>query len=331
MQRSPRIWRRYLQMYRFDHAGKRMVLWMTLALDCLLRHAGPFFIALAIILILAVSFVYLLLIWPQLHYKRRSSWGPVLHLAYGVFLLFNILTNFFLCAFTSPGFTTPDMQVASSPSPMRFCKRCVLPKPHFAHHCHICERCVLRMDHHCPWFGACIGFANHRAFILFLLYLTLGCIYMVWVSVRLVAGSESLGDSVMAHSIALPALTFALALSGAIGLLLLPLLMWHLYLASTAQTTIDCFNNWHTARQLRSLGQRFENPYDLGIVRNLQDMFDVAGFWWWIAWLFPPFAPKRGDGYRFPTVFDLPSGPARPCGELRLSQREDANYAKSHV
>eukprot|EP00884_Botryococcus_braunii_P019558 jgi/Botrbrau1/6286/Bobra.0129s0031.3 len=274
MQRSPRIWRRYLQMYRFDHAGKRMVLWMTLALDCLLRHAGPFFIALAIILILAVSFVYLLLIWPQLHYKRRSSWGPVLHLAYGVFLLFNILTNFFLCAFTSPGFTTPDMQVASSPSPMRFCKRCVLPKPHFAHHCHICERCVLRMDHHCPWFGACIGFANHRAFILFLLYLTLGCIYM---------------------------------------------------------TTIDCFNNWHTARQLRSLGQRFENPYDLGIVRNLQDMFDVAGFWWWIAWLFPPFAPKRGDGYRFPTVFDLPSGPARPCGELRLSQREDANYAKSHV
>jgi hypothetical protein len=30
------------------------------------------------------------------------------------------------------------------------------------------------MDHHCPWTGNCIGQYNHKYFILFLLYATLG-------------------------------------------------------------------------------------------------------------------------------------------------------------
>ena len=29
------------------------------------------------------------------------------------------------------------------------CKKCQMPKPPRAHHCSICRRCVLKMDHHC--------------------------------------------------------------------------------------------------------------------------------------------------------------------------------------
>lgn len=33
----------------------------------------------------------------------------------------------------------------------RWCHKCDRPKPPLSHHCSICETCVLKMDHHCPW------------------------------------------------------------------------------------------------------------------------------------------------------------------------------------
>lgn len=35
----------------------------------------------------------------------------------------------------------------------RFCRKCRILKPDRAHHCSNCGRCVLKMDHHCPWLG----------------------------------------------------------------------------------------------------------------------------------------------------------------------------------
>lgn len=34
----------------------------------------------------------------------------------------------------------------------RICEKCNLIKPDRAHHCSVCDACVLKMDHHCPWY-----------------------------------------------------------------------------------------------------------------------------------------------------------------------------------
>ncbi|KDO48796.1 hypothetical protein CISIN_1g0237332mg, partial [Citrus sinensis] len=59
----------------------------------------------------------------------------------------------------------------------RQCDKCSAYKPPRAHHCKVCRRCVLRMDHHCLWINNCVGHWNYKAFFLLVFYATSGSIY----------------------------------------------------------------------------------------------------------------------------------------------------------
>ncbi|KAI1292720.1 palmitoyltransferase for Vac8p, partial [Mortierella claussenii] len=65
----------------------------------------------------------------------------------------------------------------------RWCDICSIVKPDRCHHCSECNKCVLRMDHHCPWVRGCIGYNNHKFFFLFIFYASL---VALWVSATMV-------------------------------------------------------------------------------------------------------------------------------------------------
>ncbi|CAN0200891.1 unnamed protein product, partial [Scytosiphon promiscuus] len=54
--------------------------------------------------------------------------------------------------------------------------RCDAFKPPRAHHCSLCQRCIVKMDHHCPWVNNCVGIANQKLFLLFCAYTCALCV-----------------------------------------------------------------------------------------------------------------------------------------------------------
>ncbi|TGZ72730.1 hypothetical protein CRM22_001886 [Opisthorchis felineus] len=65
------------------------------------------------------------------------------------------------------------------PAGWTVCNKCAMARPPRAHHCRVCNCCVRRMDHHCPWINNCVGEYNQKYFIMFLVYVGLLCLYAV--------------------------------------------------------------------------------------------------------------------------------------------------------
>ena len=51
----------------------------------------------------------------------------------------------------------------------QICPECVVRRPPRSRHCQICNKCVEKFDHHCPWINSCIGGRNLGVFYCFLI------------------------------------------------------------------------------------------------------------------------------------------------------------------
>ena len=73
-----------------------------------------------------------------------------------------------------------------------WCHRCASYKPPRAHHDSVTNRCIVKMDHYCPWTNNAIGVLNHKFFILFIGYTFALCIHSMVVIVQLTYAAPKL-------------------------------------------------------------------------------------------------------------------------------------------
>ncbi|KAL6759783.1 DHHC palmitoyltransferase-domain-containing protein [Haematococcus lacustris] len=282
------------------------------AMDVAVKWLEPAYVLLAAVLVLADAYVFFTTVLVQV-LERQGSLHAVLHACLACWLLFNVVLNHVLCVFTPPGYTTdaPAEELHALLMPeWRWCRQCALPKPPLAHHCSICNKCVLKMDHHCPWMANCVGYANYRPFFLFLFYMWLGSAYSSLMTFLAIPHLFDIRHQDWMH-VFLPFFLFALAVCVFVALSCL--MGWHVVLIATGQGTIDAIAA-HAHAQLQG---GYTNPYHLGWKANWQETFDAHGPTWWLLWALPSWQPKQGRGWCLPRAA-AGQGQCRQYNQCRL-------------
>ncbi|KOS17104.1 Palmitoyltransferase PFA3 [Escovopsis weberi] len=230
---------------------------------------------------LPLGFVYGLTSWACWVIVRigrestKSSWIGSTSSSVGIGLYLMLNWCYTTAVFTDPGSTTntdgygllpTDNQGAraatsltvKSNGAVRFCKKCQARKPDRAHHCSTCRRCVLKMDHHCPWLATCVGLRNYKPFLLFLVYTTLFSFYAFavsgcWFWAEVMTDTQYL-DSLMPVNFIMLAV-----MSGIIGLVVGAFTAWHIHLSCRGQTTIESLEK---TRYLTTVRKTFQQAYN---------------------------------------------------------------------
>ncbi|KAI3983278.1 hypothetical protein MKX01_013345 [Papaver californicum] len=193
----------------------------------------------------------------------------------------------------------------------RFCDKCSTHKPPRTHHCRVCRRCVLKMDHHCVWINNCVGFVNYKPFFILILYATTASLYSTvmlildiyqkdWDSIRgqhlklfyvIVYNGYIYSRSIAINKMCYSSLIFLYiqqtTLSG-----------WHVYLLAQNMTTIEYHEGIRASWLAKKSGQNYRHPYNLGLYKNITSTLGSNVF----KWLWPTAVGHLKDGTNFSTT-----------------------------
>ncbi|KAK9117748.1 hypothetical protein Sjap_016695 [Stephania japonica] len=156
---------------------------------------------------------------------------------------------------------TKDVSVNGTIVKVKYCHTCMLHRPPRCSHCSICNNCVERFDHHCPWVGQCIGKRNYRFFFIFISSTTVLCLYVFsfcWVNIRKIMESYhcNLWKALLKSPVSGVLILYTFIAAWFVG----GLTAFHVYLICTNQTTYENFRYRYDGKM---------NPYNLGLVRNI--------------------------------------------------------------
>lgn len=97
------------------------------------------------------------------------------------------MVTFFLCWLKDPGYVKKDSSIdfiglLDTFDPNSLCPECEVIRTSRSRHCNICNKCVNRFDHHCPWINNCVGAGNHGWFYLYILSTLLYVGFLMYLS-----------------------------------------------------------------------------------------------------------------------------------------------------
>ncbi|KAK8391811.1 hypothetical protein O3P69_017445 [Scylla paramamosain] len=250
----------------------------------------------------------LMTVMPMAVYLATKFWCYVTWVLYiheyagpsttGLFFLSSLLLwyNFVRAWRGDPGVITADqaqkyqtiIELAERDGfdPQWFCSTCLVRRPIRSKHCSVCNRCIAKFDHHCPWVGNCIGANNLKYFIGYLImlcgmscFMVQGCFYFwngacsvfflkqgIWSSLGAVCTCEPWVAWVAANAVLHAAWVATL-----LGCQLYQVLI----LGMTTNERMNCYRYKHF--QVGKKGE-VRSPFHRGVWRNLQDLLDWTCF-----------------------------------------------------
>ncbi|KAL3523490.1 hypothetical protein ACH5RR_016324 [Cinchona calisaya] len=225
------------------------------------------------------------------------------------FFAFLLLFSFFVCVLTDPGGVpsgfVPDVEESllsnqenkNSRVYQRHCDKCSAHKPPRAHHCRVCRRCILRMDHHCVWINNCVGHRNYKSFVVLVFYATIASGYSLIMILNCALQKDLDFSGKMPLKIFY--ITCGLMILG-LTLTLGTLLSWHIYLISRNMTTIEYYDGKRAAWLAKKSGLSCHHPFDVGALKNVTLVLGPNI----LKWFWPTAVSHIKDGLSFPTARD---------------------------
>ena len=152
-------------------------------------------------LITYASIEYTLYKKDQRDYLSQQSGISIMSI-FGFRILFAATMLFWFLVWQSkPGYIERDPKMDFATLMSTFCARglcpfCKVINTPRSFHCQVCNKCVERFDHHCPWINNCVGQNNY---VRFYIYIILQALYLLSIIITLVSGKQLIHHFTMKH------------------------------------------------------------------------------------------------------------------------------------